>query len=53
LCGFALIYIIKGPVTASLPITVLLIDPHKEDREYRTQRLNISAPEYVIQASPA
>ena len=35
-------------MTASLPITVLLIDPHKEDREYWTQRLNISAPEYVV-----
>lgn len=28
--------------------TVLLIDPHKEDREYWTQRLNISSPEYVV-----
>ena len=28
--------------------TVLLIDPHKEDREYWTQHLNISSPEYVV-----
>jgi CheY-like chemotaxis protein len=28
--------------------TVLLIDPHKEDREYWTQRLNISSPDYVV-----
>jgi DNA-binding NarL/FixJ family response regulator len=38
----------EGPVTASLPITVLLIDPYKEDREYWTQRLKISAPEYIV-----
>ena len=28
--------------------TVLLIDPHKEDREYWTQRLNVSSPDYVV-----
>ena len=28
--------------------TVLLIDPQKEDREYWTQRLNISAPDLVV-----
>ena len=28
--------------------TVLLIDPHKEDREYWTQRLNVSSPNYVV-----
>jgi DNA-binding NarL/FixJ family response regulator len=30
------------------PTTVLLIDPHKEDREYWAQRLNISSPHYVV-----
>jgi DNA-binding NarL/FixJ family response regulator len=29
-------------------ITVLLIDSYKEDREYWTQRLNISSPDYVV-----
>jgi DNA-binding NtrC family response regulator len=33
-----------GPST----ITVLVVDPNKEDREYWVQRLNISAPEYVV-----
>jgi DNA-binding NarL/FixJ family response regulator len=28
--------------------TILLIDPHKEDREYWVQRLNISSPNYVV-----
>jgi DNA-binding NarL/FixJ family response regulator len=28
--------------------TVLLIDPHKADREYWTQRLNVSLPDYVV-----
>jgi DNA-binding NarL/FixJ family response regulator len=28
--------------------TVLLIDPQKEDRESWTQRLNISAPDFVV-----
>jgi DNA-binding NarL/FixJ family response regulator len=28
--------------------TVLLIDPHKEDREYWAQRLNMSSPNYVV-----
>jgi DNA-binding NarL/FixJ family response regulator len=28
--------------------TVLFIDPHKEDREYWTQHLSISSPEYVV-----
>ena len=28
--------------------TVLFIDPHKEDREYWTQHLNISSPEYFV-----
>jgi DNA-binding NarL/FixJ family response regulator len=28
--------------------TVVLIDPHKEDREYWAQRLNISLPNYVV-----
>ena len=28
--------------------TVLLIDAHKEDREYWAQRLRISSPEYVV-----
>src|SRR5262249_19489638 len=28
--------------------TILLIDPHKEDREYWTQRLNVSSPNYVV-----
>ena len=28
--------------------TVLLIDPHKEDREYWTQRLNVSSPDFVV-----
>src|SRR4030095_15605501 len=29
-------------------ITVLLIDAHKEDREYWAQRLLISSPDYVV-----
>ena len=29
-------------------ITVLLIDAHKEDREYWTQHLLISSPDYVV-----
>ena len=28
--------------------TVLLIDPHKEDREYWAQRLNVSSPDCVV-----
>ena len=28
--------------------TVLLIDPHKKDREYWTQRLHIASPDYVL-----
>jgi CheY-like chemotaxis protein len=28
--------------------TVLLIDGHKQDREYWAQRLNISSPDYVV-----
>ena len=28
--------------------TVLLIDPHKEDREYWAQRLHISSPNYLV-----
>jgi len=30
------------------PITVLLIDSHKADREYWAQRLHISSPHYVV-----
>src|SRR5262245_17506024 len=29
-------------------ITVLLIDSYKEDRQYWSQRLNISSPDYVV-----
>lgn len=29
-------------------ITILLIDSHKEDREYWAQRLHTSSPEYVV-----
>src|SRR5262245_1638197 len=32
----------------SPPTIVLIIDPHKDDREYWTQRLNISSPDYVV-----
>jgi DNA-binding NarL/FixJ family response regulator len=35
-------------MSAPSPTTVLLIDPHKEDREYWTQRLNISSPQYIV-----
>ena len=28
--------------------TILIIDPHKADREYWTQRLNMSSPDYVV-----
>jgi DNA-binding NarL/FixJ family response regulator len=30
------------------PATILLVDPHKEDREYWKQRLKMSSPEAVI-----
>ena len=35
-------------MTSSLPVTVLLIDPHKEDRECWAQRLNMSALDYMV-----
>jgi len=34
--------------TPATRTTVLLIDPHKDDREYWVQRLNISSPDYVV-----
>jgi DNA-binding NarL/FixJ family response regulator len=39
---------VSDPSIRPSAITVLLIDPHKEDREYWAHRIGMASPEYVV-----